>query len=240
MISLEQVRQLDIRVKKAVSAVKVLSAENSALKQQIAELEARLAELRREASDRQANEQQIEVGLQGVLDVLDEVDGETADVEPEPPAENYIIETVQDESEEPAAALDVSDDVSKSAELVDVTGNGDAAESRTDSEQPELDVELPPDSDVNDEPDDSVAEDETDEPADSVAEDETDEPADSAGEDEAEKSDDSNAEDDDGLKPRISVDGTDQESSEDVDLEKDDQDLSGGDEDRFQSEFDIF
>ena len=94
MISLEQVRQLDIRVKKAVTAVKTLSTENSALNQQIAELEARLDELRREASDRKADEEQLEVSLQGVLDVLDEVDGETSEVEPEPPADNYVIETV--------------------------------------------------------------------------------------------------------------------------------------------------
>ena len=78
MISLEQVRQLDIRVKKAVTAVKGLSAENADLKRRIAELEARLDELTREASDRQADEQRLEVSLQGVLDVLDEVDDETA------------------------------------------------------------------------------------------------------------------------------------------------------------------
>jgi hypothetical protein len=94
VISLEQVRQLDIRVKKAVTAVKTFSAENSALKKQNAELEARLDELRREASDRKADEEQLEVSLQGVLDVLDEVNGETSEVEPEPPADNYVIETV--------------------------------------------------------------------------------------------------------------------------------------------------
>ena len=88
MISLEQVRQLDIRVKKAVTAVKTLSAENSALKLQIAELEARLDELRKEASDRKADEQELEVSLQGVLDVLDEVNSETSEMEPEPPADN--------------------------------------------------------------------------------------------------------------------------------------------------------
>jgi hypothetical protein len=94
VISLEQVRQLDIRVKKAVTAVKTLSTENSVLKQQIADLEARLDELDKEASNRIADEQQLEVSLQGVLDVLDEVDGETSKIEPEPPGANYVIETV--------------------------------------------------------------------------------------------------------------------------------------------------
>ncbi|MDT8297126.1 MAG: cell division protein ZapB, partial [Spirochaetaceae bacterium] len=153
MISLEQVRQLDIRVKKAVSAVKALSAENSALKQQISELEARLAELLREASDRQANEQEIEVGLQGVLDVLDEVDGETANVEPEPPAENYVIETVRDEPSEPA--LDVSEKVSgdeeappSDSQLFDETL--ESTESEIQPAGDEQSIELPPDPETDD------------------------------------------------------------------------------------------
>jgi hypothetical protein len=101
VISLEQVRQLDIRVKKAVTAVKSFSAENSALKQQISELEARLDELRREASDRKADEEQLEVSLQGVLDVLDEVTGETSEVEPEPElgADDEVVETEEPEQD---------------------------------------------------------------------------------------------------------------------------------------------
>ncbi len=94
MISLEQVRQLDIRVKKAVTTVKSLSTENSVLKQQVKELEARLGELSKEATTRKADEEQLEVSLQSVLDVLEEVDSETSGIEPEPPANNDIIETV--------------------------------------------------------------------------------------------------------------------------------------------------
>ncbi len=93
MISLEQVRQLDIRVKKAVAAVKALSTENSVLKQQVQDLEARLDELSKEATTRIADEEQLEVSLQSVLDTLDEVDSETSGIEPEPPADNSIIET---------------------------------------------------------------------------------------------------------------------------------------------------
>lgn len=73
MISLEQVRQLDIRVKKAVAALKTLSAENAALKQ-------RIGELQNEEAARAADEEQLEVSLQGVLDVLDEVDEETSEL----------------------------------------------------------------------------------------------------------------------------------------------------------------
>lgn len=221
MISLEQVRQLDIRVKKAVSAVKSLSAENSALKQQISELEARLAELRREASDRQANEQEIEVGLQGVLDVLDEVDGETAKMESEPPAENHVIETARDESildvaddveVESEPALEVSEDVSEDeptapADSRQLDETLESTESEREPKQDELSVELPP------EPDEDEA---VEVPAESENQDESD------------------------LKEKSPVDETSGEPSEDIDLEKDDQDLSGGDEDRFQSEFDIF
>ena len=113
MISLEQVRQLDIRVKKAVTALKNVSAENSALKAEIAELKTKLDELNTEAAGRKADEQELEVSLQGVLDVLDEVDGETSEVEPEPPADNYVVETAApddepaeetEETEEPAIA----------------------------------------------------------------------------------------------------------------------------------------
>ncbi len=126
MISLEQVRQLDIRVKKAVTAVKSFSAENSVLKQQIVELEARLDELRREASDRKADEEQLEVSLQGVLDVLDEVNGETSEVEPEPPADNYVIETV------PEPELSADDEV-------------------VETEEPEQDIVFAPDNSEDDE-----------------------------------------------------------------------------------------
>jgi len=100
VISLEQIKQLDIRVKKAVTAVKTLSAGNSALEKQVKELEAQLIELNKEASERKADEEQLEVSLQSVLDVLDEVDDETSEIEPEPPADNYVIETVSEQEDE--------------------------------------------------------------------------------------------------------------------------------------------
>lgn len=74
MISLEQVRQLDTRVKKAVTAVRSLTLENADLKRQITELEIQLDALRREASDRKADEKQLEVSFQGLIDVLDGMD----------------------------------------------------------------------------------------------------------------------------------------------------------------------
>jgi hypothetical protein len=65
---------LDTRVKKAVTAVRSLTLENTDLKRQITELETQLDALHREASDRKADEQQLEVSFQGLIDVLDGMD----------------------------------------------------------------------------------------------------------------------------------------------------------------------
>ena len=108
MISLEQVRQLDIRVKKAVTAVKKLSSENAALEQQVTELETHLDELRKEASDRKADEEQLEMSFQGVLDVLDEVNGETSD--------SNVVETVPEDKKSPLEENDSKDDILFAAE----------------------------------------------------------------------------------------------------------------------------
>lgn len=74
VISLEQVQQLDTRVKKAVSTIKTLNLENANLKEQIAELEIQLESVQKEISSRKVDEEQIEEGLQGVLNLLEEVD----------------------------------------------------------------------------------------------------------------------------------------------------------------------
>ncbi len=76
MISLEQIQQLDVRVRKAVAALKALSAENAELKQKLAEMESRVETLNQEAGHRMADEERLEISLQGVLDVLDQVDDE--------------------------------------------------------------------------------------------------------------------------------------------------------------------
>lgn len=76
MISLEQIQQLDVRVRKAVTALKALSAENAELKQKLAEMESRIETLNQEAGHRMADEERLEISLQGVLDVLDQVDDE--------------------------------------------------------------------------------------------------------------------------------------------------------------------
>ena len=108
MISLEQVRQLDIRVKKAVAAVKKLSSENAVLKQPVTVLESQVDELRKEASDRKADEEQLEMSFQGVLDVLDEVNGETSD--------SNVVETVPEDKKSPLEENDSKDDILFAAE----------------------------------------------------------------------------------------------------------------------------
>jgi len=74
VISLAQVRELELRVGKVVDALRVQSAENANLRQRVSELEARLDELGNEISNRMADEEEIEAGLQGVFDMLDRVD----------------------------------------------------------------------------------------------------------------------------------------------------------------------
>ena len=126
MISLEQVRQLDIRVKKAVAAVKTLSAENAALKQ-------RIGELQNEEAARAADEQQLEVSLQGVLDVLDEVDEETSELIADDP---MVMGMGMDEEDDfPGQPDDASAEDAQAgpsaeagAEAADETENGDADE----------------------------------------------------------------------------------------------------------------
>jgi len=73
VISLEQVQQLDMRVKKAVSTIKTLNLENADLKKRIAEMEIQLDDIQKEVSNRKADEEQLEEGLQGVLNILNEV-----------------------------------------------------------------------------------------------------------------------------------------------------------------------
>ena len=117
MISLEQVQQLDIRVKKAVAAVKTLSAENSALKQ-------RIAELQNEEAARAADEQQLEVSLQGVLDVLDEVDEETSEVI----ADDHLGMGMDDEDNSPRQPEDDSAEDADSGLPGDKTANAGSDE----------------------------------------------------------------------------------------------------------------
>ena len=173
MISLEQVRQLDIRVKKTVTAVKNLSGKNNALKKRNTKLEHQLEELNKEASTRKASEQELEVSLQGVLDVLDEVDRETSNIEPEAPEENYVIDTVSlDEeaddpvSDEPADNPTSEDVVSAHSadqtfdfdivENVDVDSNADSSDQIPDV--PEIQEEIIPLSEEPEALDEAVAE----------------------------------------------------------------------------------
>ena len=75
MISLAQVKKLELRVREVVDVLRVQSTENASLRQRINELETELDELRNEISSHRADEKQIEAGLQGVFDMLDQVDG---------------------------------------------------------------------------------------------------------------------------------------------------------------------
>jgi len=74
VISLSQVKELELRVGKVVDGLKAQKAENASLKERVAELEAQLEELGNEISNRVAEEAEIEAGIQGILDMLNRVD----------------------------------------------------------------------------------------------------------------------------------------------------------------------
>jgi len=74
MISLVQVKELELRVGKIVNALRVQNAENANLRQRVIELESRLKELEHEISNQRADEDEIEAGLQGVFDILNRID----------------------------------------------------------------------------------------------------------------------------------------------------------------------
>ena len=83
MIKLEQILQLEIRVKKAVEVIKSLRAQKEDFQRQIAGLESDLEKLRNEATERSSSEEQLEMSLQGVIDILDEVDQTAEEAIPE-------------------------------------------------------------------------------------------------------------------------------------------------------------
>jgi len=86
VITLSQVKELELRVGKVLDALRVQSAENASLKERISELEARLDELGKEISSRMSDEKEIEAGLQSVFDMLDRTDApnEAEDGETQP------------------------------------------------------------------------------------------------------------------------------------------------------------
>lgn len=152
MISLEQVRQLDIRVRKAVSVIRDLTEKNEELKQQITALESRLEQLDAEASGRQADEQQIEVGLQGVLDVLDEVEMPDTELPEDPKVIQADTRLPESDGSDPEDTPSVSETVQTEPEEPAVTEpeSGQKAEISAESpDEPEPESEPVADADSN-------------------------------------------------------------------------------------------
>lgn len=239
MISLEQVRQLDIRVKKAVTAMKTLSAENEALKNRIAELEADLDQLQREATNRKADEEKLEVSLQGVLDVLDEVDDKTSDVEPEPPEDNYVIETVGDETE-----AEADEEIDNLAEDIQTDSGVEVGSDSGEPVDEGISIQVDAQTEDADETEVGTVDDEPQESADS-------EPSEAEelevssfngqSDDETETSEAAEPGIEEG--PSTSEEAPEpasEEADEEVRLDEDGNEAESSDDDRFQSEFDIF
>lgn len=101
MISLEQIQQLEIRVKRAVVTIQSLTEEKKTLEKRIVDLESELEAFQREASDHKANEEQLEVSIQGVLDILDEIDQDTQDADLEKAPLYDFVETNFEAPDEP-------------------------------------------------------------------------------------------------------------------------------------------
>lgn len=126
MISLDQVRQLETRIKKIVDFVKALSAENETNKRRVEELEADLDKLRSEAMKHQADEEKLEASFQGVINILDEVEETTAGFESpvsdEEDTANDLPEPVLEETEKTPLE---SDTEQISEEIAENTGEDD-------------------------------------------------------------------------------------------------------------------
>lgn len=87
MISLDQIRQLDQKVRKAIERIQKLTAENESLKLKLDGYEQRIEELQKLVSEYKEDQGEIEKGILKALDQLDilEDEIETPEQSPEEP-----------------------------------------------------------------------------------------------------------------------------------------------------------
>ena len=142
MISIELTQQLESRVKKVMELVRNLREENQTLKDHIASIESELDGLRRSSSDRKNNEEQLEAGLKGVLDILAEVEEDAQPANPPPSSEaaptNDLAETSNNDNQTEYSSEDPT--------LGDWQTFSDPTASEDDQTEPDGSTETDPDS----------------------------------------------------------------------------------------------
>jgi FtsZ-binding cell division protein ZapB len=135
MISLEQIKTLDDKVKQAVSVIDDLRGENSRLKQKLNSYQSRIEELERLIGDFKRDQGAIE---QGILDAIDQLD--KLEHAPPPPEVSQPMETAPEpEPDIPAAEEPVppeedtprQDDVPGPGPADTVSNTGEAEEIET-------------------------------------------------------------------------------------------------------------
>jgi len=112
MITLEQVRQLETRVKRAVELIDTLRGENKVLKERLEKSERRLRELETLVDGFRNDQDQIEQGIRDILaqlnaleDDINEEQPETSSPIPEPSTE--AVEPVSEDREEAPVSEEV-------------------------------------------------------------------------------------------------------------------------------------
>lgn len=101
MITLEQVRQLESRVKRAVELIDKLRGENTFLKDRLEKSERRLKELETLVDGFRNDQDQIEKGIKDILDQLNALED---DIHPEQPQTSSMPEPRSNPAESSSAA----------------------------------------------------------------------------------------------------------------------------------------
>ncbi len=125
MISLEQIKTLDEKVKQAVSVIDDLRGENSRLKQKLNSYQSRIEELERLIDDFKRDQGAIE---QGILDAIDQLD-KLEHAPPSPEASRPVETAPEPEPDIPAAEAAAAPEDTPRQE--DVPGPDEAEETDT-------------------------------------------------------------------------------------------------------------
>jgi chromosome segregation ATPase len=131
MISLEQVKLLEERVKKAVARIGALQREKSELRAKLGGYEKRISELEDLVSDVRDNQNEIEAGLLNALKQLDALEDEAA-------TEESVTPPTEGSSEQANEQLDSGD--ADTSETTDPDAEASIDEEEESVEESELDI----------------------------------------------------------------------------------------------------